>query len=262
MPDAYSLVQGASFEWASLTGNLSPERLDRLKKHSIKGKLLDAGCAGGAYAKYFSQNGALVTGVDSHDCFLAHAIQYSSATCNFACADIQRLPFRDKSFDFSLCFDVLEHVDDDRVALAELIRVTRKKVFIAIPQEDRLLPEFGLTLAPYRDSTHLRYYTSSRLEELIRSVKVSDFEIHNEGRVPLEELFRRTITRGKPLRSFHDYHRFKLGGSLARKLTSLLIATLLDLEKFDLDTRRYVTSSAVFSDIYQGLFAILNVPES
>ena len=38
-------------------------------------------------------------------------------------ADITRLPFDDGSFDAILCIHVLEHVDDDRAAVAELRRV-------------------------------------------------------------------------------------------------------------------------------------------
>ena len=40
-------------------------------------------------------------------------------------ADITRLPFEDDSFDAVLCIHVLEHVDDDRAAVAELRRVLR-----------------------------------------------------------------------------------------------------------------------------------------
>lgn len=261
-PEAYSVEQGTSFAWGSLTGALSLERLEFLKMHSIEGSLLDAGCAGGAYAKYFSERGAFVTGVDNHDCFLEHASKHMSPTCNFACANIQRLPFPDKSFDYSLCLDVLEHVNDDRVALTELIRVTRKKVFIAVPQEDNKLQNYGLTLAPYRDNTHLRYYTLGKLEALFRSVNVNDFRIYPEGRVNFEGLFSKTISsQGKPLRCFHDYHRLKNGGAIARKLTSFVLAIFLDVNRVDIDAKHYLTKSAVFTDIYQGFFATLKLTE-
>lgn len=38
-------------------------------------------------------------------------------------ADLTALPFRDESFDFAICSHVLEHVEDDRAAMAELFRV-------------------------------------------------------------------------------------------------------------------------------------------
>lgn len=39
--------------------------------------------------------------------------------------DVQRLPFADRSFDVVYCSHVLEHVDDDRVAMREIRRVLR-----------------------------------------------------------------------------------------------------------------------------------------
>lgn len=38
-------------------------------------------------------------------------------------ADLTALPFRDASFDFAICSHVLEHIEDDRKAMAELFRV-------------------------------------------------------------------------------------------------------------------------------------------
>ncbi|MBE9552988.1 MAG: methyltransferase domain-containing protein [Proteobacteria bacterium] len=38
-------------------------------------------------------------------------------------ADLTALPFRDESFDFVICSHVLEHIEDDRAAMAELFRV-------------------------------------------------------------------------------------------------------------------------------------------
>jgi len=40
-------------------------------------------------------------------------------------ADIQDLPFEDNSFDVIFCNHVLEHVEDDKIALAELYRVMK-----------------------------------------------------------------------------------------------------------------------------------------
>lgn len=47
-------------------------------------------------------------------------------------ADITRLPFPDDSFDAILCIHVLEHVDDDRAAVAELRRVLRPGGWAAV----------------------------------------------------------------------------------------------------------------------------------
>lgn len=47
--------------------------------------------------------------------------------------DIQKMPFRDKSFDYVLCFETLEHLENPILGLKELSRVCAKKVFVSIP---------------------------------------------------------------------------------------------------------------------------------
>jgi len=47
--------------------------------------------------------------------------------------DIQMMPFRDKSFDYVLCFETLEHLENPILGLRELARVSIKKIFISIP---------------------------------------------------------------------------------------------------------------------------------
>ncbi len=50
----------------------------------------------------------------------------------FKVADINHLPFEDKSFDFVYCSHVLEHVDDPHRACEELIRVGRRG-YVEVP---------------------------------------------------------------------------------------------------------------------------------
>ena len=45
----------------------------------------------------------------------------------------ESLPFEDASFDYVLCFQTLEHVEDPYSLLLELARVTRRGVFVSIP---------------------------------------------------------------------------------------------------------------------------------
>ena len=47
--------------------------------------------------------------------------------------DIQMMPFQNKSFDYVLCFETLEHLENPILGLKELSRVSAKKVFVSIP---------------------------------------------------------------------------------------------------------------------------------
>ncbi len=47
--------------------------------------------------------------------------------------DIEKLPFADKSIDYSFCFQCLEHLPNPIKGLSELSRITRKLIFVSIP---------------------------------------------------------------------------------------------------------------------------------
>jgi len=52
---------------------------------------------------------------------------------NFVKCDAQYLPFRNNVFIETTCFHGLEHVMNPAQALKELIRVTRKRVYVEVP---------------------------------------------------------------------------------------------------------------------------------
>lgn len=57
-----------------------------------------------------------------------------SKTKNFVIGDVNHLPFKERAFAESICNQVLEHKGvRPKIALAELLRVTRNKVTITVP---------------------------------------------------------------------------------------------------------------------------------
>jgi SAM-dependent methyltransferase len=92
--------------------------------------LLDVGCASGYYAVRYALRGGRVTGTDVADASLQLAsrrAQQAGVTdrCRFVPGDLRSLPFEDESFDCVLLTEVLEHVREQREALAEVTRVLR-----------------------------------------------------------------------------------------------------------------------------------------
>lgn len=160
-------------------------RLDLIHRYGeLTGKrILDVGCGLGAYVRKMSAFSDQVYGVDIDAEKVAEA---SQELPNIHQAPAEKLPFSDSFFDVVLLHEVLEHVDDDRAAVAEALRVIRPagRVIIFVP--NRLFPfethgvywrgqyHFGnIPLVNYlpdslrnRLCPHVRAYTSSGLRRL------------------------------------------------------------------------------------------------
>ena len=97
--------------------------------------LLDLGAGAGRHAYGAFERGARVVALDrseadAKDCaaFLAALVDEAKCTDHQASSmvgDALRLPFPDGTFDRVICAEVLEHVPDDRRAMAEIARVLK-----------------------------------------------------------------------------------------------------------------------------------------
>lgn len=77
--------------------------------------------------------------------FSLHGQGPPGAASAFVCGDARCLPFADGAFDAVTLFDVLEHVDDDRAAAAEAVRVARPGgvILVSTPNADWRYPFHG-----------------------------------------------------------------------------------------------------------------------
>ena len=73
--------------------------------------------------------------------------------------DIHKLPYKDNSFDYVICSEVLEHVENPIKAMQELKRVTKKRLIITVPNE----PFFTLFRFLIWEQGHLWAITPSAL---------------------------------------------------------------------------------------------------
>jgi len=95
--------------------------------------LLDAGCAEGMYTRYSAKNGMFSIGCDIAQSKLRDAKLNSDSSVPYLCADLQKLPFHDDSFEMVLALEIIEHVPNYRQALKEIFRVSSKYVVISVP---------------------------------------------------------------------------------------------------------------------------------
>lgn len=88
----------------------------------IRGRILENGCGVGMYVQKLSALGGSVVGLEYDFDRSQDAHQHSP---HILSAAGEYLPFSDGSFDLVLSHEVLEHVQDDRLAAREIARVLR-----------------------------------------------------------------------------------------------------------------------------------------
>jgi SAM-dependent methyltransferase len=84
--------------------------------------ILDVGCGLGMYVRAFRRYSPHVHGVDIDE---EKVMEASQELPNIRVAPAEDLPHADGMFDVVLSHEVIEHVEDDRQALAEAVRVLR-----------------------------------------------------------------------------------------------------------------------------------------
>lgn len=142
-------------------------------------RVLDLGTGGGRHAFECYRRGARVVALDLNPADLAGVAsmfsamdQTREATTPAAAlpvrADAYRLPFDDAAFDVVIAAEILEHLPDDRAAIAEAVRVLRPggRIAVTVP---RWWPEricWALSDAYHEvEGGHVRIYRGDELLE-------------------------------------------------------------------------------------------------
>ncbi len=101
--------------------------------------LLDVGCGTGYFTRRFAETGAIAwaAGADRDERMLRCAAGKGGAA--WLAADGQRLPFADRSFDLVIGVTSLCFMPDERRALAEMLRVARRRVALGLLNRRSLL---------------------------------------------------------------------------------------------------------------------------
>lgn len=180
----YNCNQAKRFGWNSFTGIIDKNRINFLQKY-LEGKFIfDIGCGGGAISSFLEKQGFNVVGIDCSLELILYAKQ-KYAIKHLVVADICNLPFRKKIAESTICFDVLEHVDDLK-AINELNRITKRTILFSVPQDSHpAIFDSGVIFFQKEDPSHLRYYTKEGIEILIKEINICDFIIKAELPVSL-----------------------------------------------------------------------------
>ena len=160
-------------------------------------RILDNGCGLGTYLDAFAPFTPHRFGLELE---LDRAQKALAVAPGIVQAMGETLPFASSSFDFVFSNEVIEHVEDDRLALAEMVRVTRPNGRILIFCPNRWYPveqhgiywrgryKFGnIPLVNYlpnglrnRLAPHVRTYTKHNLLALLQNLPVT---VVHHGRI-------------------------------------------------------------------------------
>lgn len=127
---------------------------------SSKPAILNAGVATGATTTMLEQFGAVTSLEYDEDCcqFLEETLQMEVVN-----ASLTALPFADNSFDVVCAFDVIEHIKEHDLAVAEMKRVLRPngRIFLTVPAFQFLWGEHD------EINHHERRYTQQMLVDVV-----------------------------------------------------------------------------------------------
>ena len=143
---------------------------------SIRGKrLLDAGSGTGWFSKAASERGAAVTSLDLGAGLLRQVRRKCDSTC--VVGSIMELPFPDGCFDVVVSSEVIEHIPDPLLGVAELYRVLSPGGVLVLTTPNKLWYfsvwlANGLKLRPYQG---LENWVSRRT--LVRSARGLGFRV-------------------------------------------------------------------------------------
>lgn len=143
-------------------------------------KVLGAGCGTGRIEAWMASNGAGVVCLDH----LQEAVQISRIHVqrmqrdgDFVVGDLEKMPFKEKTFDFINSGGVLEHFADPRIGLREYFRITKPNgvVIISVPNLIGVNASFGIKpLAEFLSGNRIksslieRDFSGKRLRKIIR----------------------------------------------------------------------------------------------
>lgn len=155
---------------------------------------VDAGAGAGSMALRLARHGFRVTAVDGSDAFVARLtgmLDGAPGGRHRALAgDMHRLPLPAACADVVVCAEVLEHLDDDAAAAAELARVMRPgaALVVSVPAGPR---RYDWT---DKWAGHRRRYTQEGLAALLAGAGLTDVRVRAWG-FPVTGFYHRHVYR-------------------------------------------------------------------
>lgn len=172
-------IRGPGYHWEQISNSILKHNafvitryrliIKLLKKYSRKKDntiVLDAGCGDGALTYLISKEGFQVKGIDISELAINYAKRMYSkynTQSEFSVSSVYAIPYENDSFDFTVCADVIEHVEYPNKLLEELKRTTKYGGYIIISTPVKF------TEHPI-DKAHINEWYPSEFIEVLKNV--------------------------------------------------------------------------------------------
>jgi len=131
----------------------------RFAARTVAGEVLDAACGCGYGTFMLAEAGGRVRGVDRDASAIAYAeTHWAHVRAQYVQADVLHCA---GWYDWIVCFETLEHVEQDGELLQRFARFSHR-LLLSVPNQERL--PFNRGQFPF----HVRHYTPAELDALLR----------------------------------------------------------------------------------------------
>jgi SAM-dependent methyltransferase len=218
--------------WFSARAEILMSHIRRIFANRTDLTILNVGAATGYSSELLEQFGTVTSIEFDEDCYeftrdvVKIPIQQGS---------ILDLDFPDNTFDLVCAFDVIEHVEDDRLAVSEMRRVAKSGgvMFVSVPAFMFLWSEHDVV------NHHFRRYRSKILRGLFSACDVPIFHSYFNFWLffPIAgvRIIMRLFTKkhlAKPEDAQSDFDNFKSGGLVNMLLKNIFFSENLFLKQF------------------------------
>jgi SAM-dependent methyltransferase len=173
-------------------------------------RILDAGTAGGYLGKVWRNRGHYVAGIEFDAATGEKARQYYD---EFEIANLETYSFSSRGeFDYIVFADVLEHLRDPAAVLRRCIPALKAsgKIIISVPNIANWMIRLSLLFGKFDymdrgilDRTHLRFFTSKSVRQLMREVSC---EVQKVIATPVPVQLVLPFTESKFFAPLHELH--------------------------------------------------------
>lgn len=150
--------------------------------------VVDVGCGEGGNLSFCANRGAQVIGIDMDqkclDATEAKLADSSARDWSVMLATAEDIPLEDGTATRVMCTEVLEHVDDPAVVLAELSRIAKPGALFLLTVPDALAEKMQQMVAPdsyFQKPNHIRIVERDEFPDLVRAAGLEVLDQRSYG---------------------------------------------------------------------------------